>query len=72
LGYKGAWTTLEALHKTVEEHKKGLICSEERSKVAGISFGFGLVKAQRAVAKVGEKVEEEIGVDPVKVLGKNG
>lgn len=73
LGYKGAWTTLEALHKTVEEHKKGLIRSEERSKVAGISFGFGLVKAQRAVAKVGEKVEEEIGVDPVKVLGtKNG
>ncbi|KAJ6631058.1 3-beta hydroxysteroid dehydrogenase/isomerase family-domain-containing protein [Mycena sp. CBHHK59/15] len=47
LGYKGAWTTLEAVHKTVDEHKLGQLRSEQRSDAAGISVGFGLVKAQR-------------------------
>ncbi|KAJ7152589.1 3-beta hydroxysteroid dehydrogenase/isomerase family-domain-containing protein [Mycena crocata] len=73
LGYKGAWTTLEGLHKTVEEHKRGARRSgyEQRSDVAGISFGFGLVKAQKGVSKVSDKVSQRIGVDPVQVLGKN-
>ncbi|KAJ7135962.1 hypothetical protein C8R44DRAFT_609168 [Mycena epipterygia] len=68
LGYKGAWTTLEALHKTVAEHKLGALRSEQRSDFAGISFGFGLVKAQKGVGKVSDKVAEKIGVDPVQVL----
>ncbi|KAJ7755324.1 3-beta hydroxysteroid dehydrogenase/isomerase family-domain-containing protein [Mycena maculata] len=68
LGYKGAWTTLEGLHKTVEQHKLGALRSEQRSDVAGISFGFGLVKAQKGVGKVSDKVSEKIGLDPVKVL----
>ncbi|KAJ7164996.1 3-beta hydroxysteroid dehydrogenase/isomerase family-domain-containing protein [Mycena filopes] len=67
LGYKGAWTTLEALHKTVEEHKLGVLRSEQRSDVAGISFGWGLAKAQKGVGNVGAKVERKIGVDPVRL-----
>ncbi|KAK7036577.1 hypothetical protein VNI00_011510 [Paramarasmius palmivorus] len=70
LGYKGAWTTLEGLHQLVEEHKKGSGRSEQRSDMAGVSFGFGMVRAQRGVAKVGEQVKKEIGVDPVTVLGR--
>ncbi|KAF7300571.1 3-beta hydroxysteroid dehydrogenase isomerase family [Mycena chlorophos] len=69
LGYKGGWTTMEGLHKTVEEHKKGGLASHQRSDVAGISLGFGLGKAQRGVAKVNEKVKEKVGVDPAMVLG---
>ncbi|CAK5272650.1 unnamed protein product [Mycena citricolor] len=69
LGYKGAWTTFEGLHKTVVEHKRGALRSEQRSDVAGISLGFGLGKAQKAVGRMGKKVEETVGVDPVYVLG---
>jgi hypothetical protein len=69
LGYKGAWTTFEGLHKTVDEHKLGALRSEQRSDVAGISFGFGLVKAQKGVGKVNAQISDKIGVDPVRVLG---
>ncbi|KAJ7432890.1 hypothetical protein B0H11DRAFT_2123521, partial [Mycena galericulata] len=68
LGYKGAWTTLEALHKTVAQHKLGAMRSVQRSDVAGISFGFGLVRAQKGVGAVGDRVSEKIGLDPVQVL----
>ncbi|KAJ6590663.1 hypothetical protein DFH09DRAFT_1423573 [Mycena vulgaris] len=69
LGYKGAWTTLEALQKTVAEHKK-FFRSEQRSKVAGIplSVGFGLIKAQTGVGRASAKVSQKTGVDPVRVL----
>ncbi|KAF7343472.1 3-beta hydroxysteroid dehydrogenase isomerase family [Mycena venus] len=69
LGYKGAWTTFEGLHKTVAEHKLGALRSVQRSDVAGISFGFGLVKAQKAVGNGVVKVSEKMGVDLVQVLG---
>ncbi|KAG7097604.1 hypothetical protein E1B28_004938 [Marasmius oreades] len=69
LGYKGAWTTIEGLHELVKHHKSGSNRSEQRSDMAGVSFGFGLFKAQRGVAKVGEKVKQEIGIDPVTTLG---
>ncbi|KAJ7248570.1 hypothetical protein B0H12DRAFT_1211085 [Mycena haematopus] len=68
LGYKGAWTTFEGLHRTVAEHKLGALRSSQRSDFAGISFGFGLVKAQKGVGNVGTKIAAEIGVDPVQVL----
>ncbi|KAJ7868313.1 NAD-P-binding protein [Mycena leptocephala] len=68
LGYKGAWTTFEGLHKTFDEHKLGVLRSEQRSNVAGISFGFGLIKAQKGVGNVSAKVSKKIGVDPVQVL----
>ncbi|KAF8208283.1 NAD-P-binding protein [Mycena galopus ATCC 62051] len=84
LGYKGAWTTFEGLHKTVAEHKLGVLRSEQRSNVAGIglSFGFGagkaqkgqkgvgngLFRAQKGVGDVSDKISEKIGVDPVQVL----
>ncbi|KAJ6588430.1 NAD-P-binding protein [Mycena capillaripes] len=71
LGYKGAWTTFEGLHKTFEEHKLGALRSEQRSDVAGISFGFGLVKAQKGVGNVSDKVAKKIGVDPVQVLASS-
>jgi hypothetical protein len=68
LGYKGAWTTFEGLHKTFDEHKLGVLRSEQRSNVAGISFGFGLIRAQKGVGNVSAKVSKKIGVDPVQVL----
>ncbi|KAF7366629.1 3-beta hydroxysteroid dehydrogenase isomerase family [Mycena sanguinolenta] len=68
LGYKGAWTTFEGLHKTCAEHKMGEMRSEQRSDVAGVSFGFGLVKAQKGVGSVSAKIAEKTGLDPVQVL----
>lgn len=62
LGYRGGWNTMAGLWKTAFEHKKGFIQSHQRSDTAGVSFGFGFVKAQRGVAKIGEKIEEETGV----------
>ncbi|PPQ68455.1 hypothetical protein CVT26_006042, partial [Gymnopilus dilepis] len=38
LGYGGTWTTLEGLHKTVEEYKSGMHRVDTRS--AGIGLGF--------------------------------
>ncbi|KAL0576065.1 hypothetical protein V5O48_005893 [Marasmius crinis-equi] len=69
LGYKGAWTTIQGMHHLVKEHLSGVNRSEQRSDMAGVSFGFGMVRAQRGVAEVGEKVKEEIGIDPVTTLG---
>ena len=67
LGYQGLWTTLEGLCKLVDEHNKSGGHVEERQKASGgISFGFGLVKAERAV----ERVVEELGV--VDKLPKEG
>lgn len=68
LGYKGAWTTLEGVHKTVDEHKHSSSRTEERSKSAGVSFGFGLVRAERGVEKVTEKISAGLGIDAVKLL----
>ncbi|KAJ7487813.1 3-beta hydroxysteroid dehydrogenase/isomerase family-domain-containing protein [Mycena latifolia] len=72
LGYRGAWTTLEALHKTVAEHRLGALRSEQRADVAGIPTlgGFGLVKAQKGVAKASAKVTQKTGIDPVQVLAQ--
>ncbi|KAF9266050.1 NAD(P)-binding protein [Marasmius fiardii PR-910] len=71
LGYKGSWTTVEGLHELVKQYKSGTNRSEQRSDMAGVSFGFGLVRAQRGVAKVGEKVKQEVGINPVTTLGTN-
>ncbi|KAF5383021.1 hypothetical protein D9615_005083 [Tricholomella constricta] len=68
LGYTGAWTTFEGLCKTVEEHRSGVGRAGRRSDLAGVSLGFGLGKAQRAVAEVNEKVVDGLGVDAVKIL----
>lgn len=40
LGYRGAWTTLEALHKTVQEHYKSLGDGSVRAENAGITLDF--------------------------------
>jgi nucleoside-diphosphate-sugar epimerase len=64
LGYKGLWTTLDGICKTVDEHMKAQRKGEERSTNGGVSFGFGLVKAQRGVERVGKNLP----VDPVRVL----
>jgi hypothetical protein len=56
LGYHGPFTTLEGLCKTVEEHRKAGRKGEERSMSGGVSFGWGQVRAERAVEKAGEKL----------------
>ncbi|KAJ7432885.1 3-beta hydroxysteroid dehydrogenase/isomerase family-domain-containing protein [Mycena galericulata] len=64
LGYKGAWTTLEGVHKTVEQHKLGVLGLENRSDVAE----FGLAKVQGVVGNVADKVSQKTGLDPLQVL----
>lgn len=68
LGYKGAWNTLQGLHETVKEYKKGLSSLDERASVAGVSFGFGLVKAEKGVKDVNDKVINGLGLDPLHVM----
>lgn len=58
LGYRGAFTTLEGLCKTVEEHRKSDGKGEQRSMSGGISFGWGQVLADRAA----EEAAESLGV----------
>lgn len=70
LGYKGAWTTLEGLYKTIEEHRNGPGRSE-RSDLAGVSLGWGMAKAQRAVAKADKVIVDRVGVDLVKIPSTN-
>ena len=77
LGYSGAWTTLEGLHKTYEEHKSGVGRSEMRSAAAGVP-GSSFLKFWNANAKVvaranvSDKVTEPIpGLGPVEVLTAN-
>ncbi|KAH8998083.1 NAD-P-binding protein [Lactarius akahatsu] len=53
LGYKPRWTTLSALCKLVEEHKRTEGCFEARSLVGGISLGF-LDRFRRPVQQKGE------------------
>jgi nucleoside-diphosphate-sugar epimerase len=68
LGYKGPWTTLQGLHKTIKEHQKMVAQSGRKSDMAGISLGLGMGKAQVAVAKADKAVFDRIGIDPVKIL----
>ncbi|KAJ3510229.1 hypothetical protein NLJ89_g4800 [Agrocybe chaxingu] len=62
LGYKGKWTTLEGLVKTVEEHQSGIGRSETRSGTAGVSFGF-----KRKTEKV-VKAKETLVPEPITVV----
>jgi hypothetical protein len=75
LGYSGAWTTLEGLHKTCEEHKSGVGRSDTRSATAGVpGSSFSMFRKPKVVAKanVSEKVMDQMpGVGPVEVLTAN-
>jgi len=51
LGYEPRWTTLSALCKLVEEHKKAEGRFEARSLGGGISLGFGMGATSRRVEK---------------------
>ncbi|KAI9458843.1 NAD-P-binding protein [Lactarius psammicola] len=53
LGYEPRWTTLSALCKLVEEHKRAEGRFEARSMVGGISFGF-LDRFRRSMQQKGE------------------
>ncbi|EPQ53633.1 NAD P-binding protein [Gloeophyllum trabeum ATCC 11539] len=72
IGYTGAWTTEEGLCKLVEEFKTGGGHGEERSMGGGVSFGFGLVKAQSGVhnieKKLGNGLVERLEVDATEAL----
>lgn len=72
LGYRGGWTTLEALHKTVEEHYKSLSDGSVRADNAGISldfnigFGWGKKKSTGVAAKGGQGLKPKV-VEAVEV-----
>ncbi|KAF9446582.1 NAD(P)-binding protein [Macrolepiota fuliginosa MF-IS2] len=71
LGYKGGWTTLEALHKTVEEHYKSLSEGSVRADISGINLHFKFGWGRKKVGGVGNgsvgkpKVVEVTGKDVV-------
>lgn len=62
LGYCGPYKTLEGLCKTVEEHHKAGKRGEERSLYGGVSFGWGQVRAERAVEDASHNL------DPTRVM----
>jgi nucleoside-diphosphate-sugar epimerase len=66
LGYSGAWTTIEGLHKTAEEHKSGLLKVDTRSAGFGLKFfGGNKGRAQKMTDKVTDKMPI---VAPVEVI----
>ncbi|KAF4582584.1 hypothetical protein EYR38_002712 [Pleurotus pulmonarius] len=65
LGYRGSWTTLEALHKTVAEYKNGVSKFDNRSDMGGVSLGWAMGRAQRGVGKVGDNIVESLRIDPL-------
>jgi hypothetical protein len=76
LGYRGAWTTLEGTHKTVEEHYKNLDEGSVRADKAGVNFDFkfGLGWGKTKVSKNAEAVEVSdkktvSGIVPMEVDG---
>ena len=73
LGYVGAWTTSEGLHKTFREHKNGLGRSAARSDLAGVSLSFSCRRKKKAKKSMGNlKIEDKVGqtiaVSPVEII----
>ncbi|KAF8632857.1 hypothetical protein AX17_004705 [Amanita inopinata Kibby_2008] len=64
LGYRGAWTTIEGLHRTYEEHRKGFD-NNHNSGSGGVSLGFKfrrkIRKGHRGVADPPRNVPVEVG-----------
>ena len=48
LGYVGAWTTTEGIHKTFQEHINGLGRSKVKSDLAGVGLNFGCRRKKKA------------------------
>ena len=70
LGYVGAWTTMEGLHKTCQEHKAGVGRSEARSDLAGVNLDFSCrrkKKAKKGMDKL-ERVGQTMTVSPVEIV----
>ena len=54
LGYVGAWTTMEGLHKTVQEYKSGRgRSSMMRSEMGGVGLNFGFKKKKTEKKSMG-------------------
>ena len=72
LGYVGAWTTMEGLHKTFQEHKSGVGRSDARSDSAGVNLNFSCRRNKRGKKKGNMKMREQTGqmmtVAPVEVV----
>ncbi|KAL0958122.1 hypothetical protein HGRIS_000291 [Hohenbuehelia grisea] len=66
LGYRGRWTTMEALYKLVVEHKAGVSKFDTRADLGGISLGFGS-KVQKGAKKVNDQVGGALTMDPLHV-----
>ena len=67
LGYKGAWTTLEGVYKTCDEHKSSM----GRSNASPHSVGFMKVKAMEVVNGSQLKVvkgETTVEIGPIEVM----
>ncbi|KIK18796.1 hypothetical protein PISMIDRAFT_108745 [Pisolithus microcarpus 441] len=59
LGYKGPYSTLQGICKTVDTHFKARKVNEERSQAAGVGPKFQLWKMPRGVGKLQKSVEEQ-------------
>ena len=77
LGYVGAWTTMEGLHKTFQEHKSGRGRSKVRSEFAGVGLNYNCRRREKAKKKksmVGSlKIQDKVvgqtvAVSPVEII----
>ena len=74
LGYVGAWTTMEGLHKTFLEHKIGLGRSKVKADIAGVGMNFDCRKREKVKKVVGnlkkqdKVVGQSVAVSPVEII----
>ena len=75
LGYVGAWTTTEGLHKTFQEYKNGLGRSRVKSDLAGVGLNFNcrrkkkVKKSMVGGLKIQDKVVgQSVAVSPVEII----
>ena len=74
LGYVGAWTTMEGVLKTVQEHKNGNGRSKVKADLAGVSLNFCRRKKKAKESMDGSlKIQEKVvgqtlGISPMEII----
>ena len=74
LGYVGAWTTTEGLHKTFQEYKKDLGRPSVKSDLAGVSLDFSCKRKKKVKKSMGSSLKTQakvvgqtVAVSPVEI-----
>jgi len=68
LGYVGAWTTTEGLHKTFQEHRSGVGRPVVRLDLAAVDLNFNCWRKKKAKKGMGGlKIQDKV-VSPVEIV----